>query len=65
MADKSSANQGLIEVAASLEKLAAAIEEAPRQEKVARRVESSVDYGTLGQARPSGADPLTDFLLNN
>ncbi len=65
MATKPGASNGLMEVAASLEKLAAAIEAQPVQEKTARVVEASIDYGTLGQARPSGADPLTDFLLNN
>ena len=61
MDNKRTPAEALVELAKGMEKLAEAIE---AQQGKERRFQAPLpDYGKLGSASPSGADPLTGFLL--
>ena len=58
------AGEALMKVAANLEKLANAIDDAGKREKTAAASDASMDYGTLGSSAPDGADSFTRWLMS-
>lgn len=58
------ARDPLLEAAASLEKLASALESDVQEKTAAPVQEERVDYGTLGQVTGAGQDPFVAWCLS-